>query len=102
MQDLLVYVTRGLAAVTTALRAQGKRVSPEVSHLVTWNLFTTITNANFDEAAITQRVAGDPEGPGQPAVPGGGPCGASPRRPGGMVPVIGRPRPDGGRALHPG
>jgi hydroxylamine reductase len=56
MQDLLVYVTRGLAAVTTALRAQGRRVSPEVSHLVTWNLFTTITNANFDEAAITQRV----------------------------------------------
>lgn len=57
MQDLLVYVTRGLAAVTTALRAQDKRVSPEVSHLVTWNLFATITNANFDEAAITQRVA---------------------------------------------
>ena len=56
-QDLLVYVTRGLAAVTTALRAQGKRLSPEVSHLVTWNLFATITNANFDEAAITQRVA---------------------------------------------
>ena len=54
MQDLLVYVTRGLAAVTTALRAQGKTVSPEVSHLVTWNLFTT--NANFDEEAITQRV----------------------------------------------
>ena len=57
MQDLLVYVTRGLAAVTTALRAQGKTVSPEVSHLVIWNLFTTITNANFDEEAITQRVA---------------------------------------------
>ena len=56
MQDLLVYVTRGLAAVATALRAQGKTVSPEVSHLVTWNLFTTITNANFDEEAITQRV----------------------------------------------
>ena len=56
MQDLLVYVTRGLAAVTTTLRAQGKTVSPEVSHLVTWNLFTTITNANFDEEAITQRV----------------------------------------------
>lgn len=80
--DLLVYVTRGLAAVTTALRAQGKRVSPEVSHLVTWNLFTTITNANFDEAAITQRVAETLKGPGQPAVPGGGPCGA-PR--GGLV-----------------
>ena len=42
--------------MTTALRAQGKTVSPEVSHLVTWNLFTTITNANFDEEAITQRV----------------------------------------------
>jgi hydroxylamine reductase len=57
MQDLLVYVTKGLSAVTTQLRAEGKTVLPEVNHMVTMNLFTTITNANFDEKAITVRVA---------------------------------------------
>ena len=56
MQDLLVYVTKGLSAVTTALRAQGATVTAEVNHLVTWNLFTTITNANFDKAAIEARI----------------------------------------------
>ncbi|WP_101910161.1 hydroxylamine reductase [Marasmitruncus massiliensis] len=56
MQDLLVYVTKGISAVTTRLRAQGKPVSREVNHLVTLNLFTTITNANFDEDAIVARI----------------------------------------------
>ena len=52
MQDLLVYVTKGLGAVTTALRAEGKKVAIEVNHRVTMNLFITITNANFDREAI--------------------------------------------------
>ena len=56
MQDLLVYVTRGLSAVTTRLRAEGKEISRDVNHLVSWNLFTTITNANFDEEAIVARI----------------------------------------------
>ncbi len=56
MQDLLVYVTKGLSAVTTALRAQGETVAAEVNHLITWNLFTTITNANFDKEAIEARI----------------------------------------------
>ena len=56
MQDLLVYVTRGLSAVTTAMRAQGEEISAEVNHLITLNLFTTITNANFDKAAIEARI----------------------------------------------
>ncbi len=56
MQDLLVYVTKGISAVTTRLRAEGKPVSREVNHLVTLNLFTTITNANFDEDAIVARI----------------------------------------------
>lgn len=56
MQDLLVYVTKGLSAVTTALRAQGKAVETAVNHLITLNLFTTITNANFDKAAIEARI----------------------------------------------
>ncbi|WP_283608006.1 hydroxylamine reductase [Faecalispora anaeroviscerum] len=56
MQDLLVYVTKGLSSVTTQLREEGKEVSAEVNHLITLNLFATITNANFDEDAIVDRV----------------------------------------------
>ena len=55
-QDLLVHVTRGLAAVTTALRAQGEEIAPEIDRLITLNLFTTITNANFDKEAIDART----------------------------------------------
>ena len=57
MQDLLVYVTKGLSAVTTALRAQGVPVDGAINHLVTLNLFTTITNANFDKVAIEARIS---------------------------------------------
>ena len=57
MQDLLIYATKGLAAVTTRLRAEGKEISAEVNHLVVQNLFVTITNANFDREAIAARVA---------------------------------------------
>ena len=56
LQDLLVYVTKGLSAVTTQLRAEGKEVSEQVNHLVSLNLFTTITNANFDDEAITAKI----------------------------------------------
>lgn len=56
MQDLLIYATKGLSAVTTALRAAGKSVSRSVNHLVTVNLFTTITNANFDRESIIARI----------------------------------------------
>ena len=56
MQDLLVWVSKGLSAVTTALRQQDKAVSADVNHLITLNLFTTITNANFDRADIEARI----------------------------------------------
>ncbi len=56
MQDLLVYVTKGISAVTTALRQEGKQVSAEINHLITLNLFTTITNANFDKE-ITKGIS---------------------------------------------
>lgn len=55
-QDLLIYVTKGLSAITTALRAQGIEVTPEVDHYITINLFTTITNANFDDEIFYKRV----------------------------------------------
>ena len=57
MQDLLVYVTKGLGVVTTRLRQAGKNVPETIDRLVTENLFVTITNANFDEEAIAARVA---------------------------------------------
>lgn len=52
MQDLLIYVTKGLACVTTRLRSEWKEVGKEINHLVTQNLFITITNANFDKEAV--------------------------------------------------
>lgn len=56
VQDLLIYVTKGLSSVTTQLRSEGKTIAQEINHLVTLNLFTTITNANFDEEAIIARI----------------------------------------------
>ena len=56
MQDLLVYVTKGISAITTALRQEGKQVSAKINHLITLNLFTTITNANFDKESIESKI----------------------------------------------
>ena len=56
MQDLLIYVTKGISAITTALRQEGKQVSAKINHLITLNLFTTITNANFDKESIESRI----------------------------------------------
>ena len=55
-QDLLVYVTKAISAVTTQLRSEGGEISKEINHLITTNLFVTVTNANFDEAAIKARI----------------------------------------------
>lgn len=52
-QDLLIYVTKGISAVTTQLRAEGKLVKLRINRLITLNLFTTITNANFDREKIS-------------------------------------------------
>ncbi len=57
MQDLLVYVTKGVGAVAVALRNEGKAVGSDIAHLITANLFMTITNANFDEKAIATQIA---------------------------------------------
>jgi len=55
-QDLLIYATKGLSEVTTALRRQGETILPEVNQYIVVNLFTTITNANFDNEVFYQRV----------------------------------------------
>lgn len=56
MQDLLVYVTKGLSEITTRLRGCGEEISPDDNHRVTFNLFITITNASFDRESIIERI----------------------------------------------
>lgn len=56
MQDLLVHVTAGLSDIATRMRADGQEIPAEINHLVTTNLFVTITNVNFDREAIVQRI----------------------------------------------
>ena len=56
VQDLLVYVTKGLGAVAAAWQSAVKIVPSEIGHLITENLFITITNANFDEEAIKVQI----------------------------------------------
>ncbi|MDO4792939.1 MAG: hydroxylamine reductase [Filifactor alocis] len=56
MQDMLIWVSKGISQITTRLREEGRTISKEVNHMITLNLFTTITNANFDEDAIVKRV----------------------------------------------
>ena len=56
MQDLLVYATKGLCAVTTQMRAEGSSIPERIDRLITLNLFVTITNANFDKEAIIARI----------------------------------------------
>ena len=56
LQDFLVWTTKGLCAVTSRLRDEGKTIDRETNHLITQNLFITITNANFDPSAIAKAI----------------------------------------------
>lgn len=53
--DLLLYVLRGISAINRALRDKGL-ASREASHEVIDALFTTITNANFDNASLDDYI----------------------------------------------
>lgn len=57
MQDLLVYATKGLGAVAAAMQEKNLSVPVAIGHLITENLFVTITNANFDTEAIKKQIA---------------------------------------------
>ena len=56
VQDLLVYVTKGISEVTTRLREEGQTVSFKINNYITINLFTTITTANFDDNIFYERI----------------------------------------------
>ncbi|MDD4590814.1 MAG: hydroxylamine reductase [Parabacteroides sp.] len=54
--DLLLFIVRGVSVVADNLRVKGQAVSPEVDRYIVDALFSTITNANFDDASILNRV----------------------------------------------
>jgi hydroxylamine reductase len=56
MQDLLVFVTKGISVLANAARKQNYKVDEKINRFVFESLFITITNANFDKEAITQKV----------------------------------------------
>lgn len=56
LQDVLIYVTKGLAEAAAACRREGHAVSSDTAHLIQDNLFVTITNANFDDSVIDERI----------------------------------------------
>ncbi|KXA13949.1 hydroxylamine reductase [Clostridium perfringens] len=55
IQDLLIFVTKGLATVANEGRKVGI-VDKKINRMIIDNLFITITNANFDFKAIEKRV----------------------------------------------
>jgi hydroxylamine reductase len=57
MQDLLLFVVRGVAVYNQELRKIGSP-SAEADKFVFDGLFITITNANFDKAAIIEKIKG--------------------------------------------
>ncbi len=56
LQDILIYVTKGLSEVNTALRMESKKVDEKINSYIVINLFTTITNANFDNEIFYERI----------------------------------------------
>lgn len=56
LQDILIYATKGLSEVNTALRRESKKVDEKINSYIVINLFTTITNANFDNEIFYERI----------------------------------------------
>ncbi len=56
LQDLLVFLLKGISHYTTQLRKQDTNVPVEANHFVMESLFMTITNANFDKERFVKRV----------------------------------------------
>ena len=55
-QDLLVYTTKLLCDVLNNLRGENYNIDKKYNHMVTYNMFITITNANFDLDMILDQV----------------------------------------------
>ena len=56
MQDLLLYITKGISCVTTRMREECVPVNSEINHLVTQNLCATASNTNFDKSSFRTKI----------------------------------------------
>lgn len=56
LQDMLIFATKILSSIANKLRGEGVEIGKDINHLVTYNLFVTITNANFDDDAIKAQI----------------------------------------------
>ena len=56
LMDLLLYALKGVGTVATALRKQQVAVPEKATTVIVDGLFSTITNANFDDASISDKI----------------------------------------------
>ncbi len=56
MQDLLIFVTKGISVLANAARKQNYKIDDKINRFVFDSLFVTITNANFDKEAIIKKI----------------------------------------------
>ena len=56
LQDFLIYVTKGISEIAVKLREERQKVSDETDFMVIENLFTTITNVNFSENDLKDKI----------------------------------------------
>ncbi|MDH8701590.1 hydroxylamine reductase [Dysgonomonadaceae bacterium PH5-43] len=56
LQDLLIFLLKGISRYTVEMRKKGVEVSAQTNHFVMESLFMTITNANFDKARFVTRI----------------------------------------------
>ncbi|MEG3013024.1 MAG: hydroxylamine reductase [Cetobacterium sp.] len=61
LQDLLIYTAKGISIYRENLsledRKDNKELNSEIDYFITNSLFITITNANFDDDAISAQIA---------------------------------------------
>lgn len=56
LQDFLIYITKGISEIAVKLREEGQKISDETDFMVVENLFTTITNVNFSENDLKDKI----------------------------------------------
>lgn len=56
LQDLLIYVTKGFSEVLQNFRKEGNVPCEKCEDQISFNLFITITNANFDDSKILENI----------------------------------------------
>ncbi len=56
LQDLLIFNLKGIGVIASAAKANGAPTNSEAGLFVAQALFTTITNANFDDANLIEWV----------------------------------------------